>query len=298
MKDIAYHKPSSLAEALALKQSLGDEARFLAGGTDVMVQAHQKKLGSSALISLRGLSELKGVRLEGDTLLVGAATTLTELLGDPLIARHLPVLSDAARVMGSTQMRNVATVGGNVMSAAPSGDTLCPLLVLEAVCHLASAQGTRQVPMREMFLAPRQTAARADEVLTHLAVALPSAGGAASAGAFIKLSRRAALDLALINLAVQLSLSPDGASIAQARVAAGVVGPTPLRLPEAEEALSGAPPTAKTLERAAMSLGNSCSIRDSHRCAAWYREEMLRVLCRRAGALALQRLGISVEVAA
>jgi CO/xanthine dehydrogenase FAD-binding subunit len=296
MQDIAYHKPTSLDQALALKQRLGAEASFMAGGTDVMVQVGQKKLSCQALISLRGLKELRGVRLDGDTLLLGAATTLSEVLADPLLALHTPVLVDAARVMGSTQMRNVATVGGNVMSAAPSGDTLCPLLCLEAVCHLASPQGSRQVPMGEMFLAPRQSAARSDEVLTHLAIALPTAGGQASAGAFLKLSRRAALDLALINLAVQFWLSPDGAAIAKARVAAGVVGPTPLRLPEAEEVLTGAAPSAAILEQAAQSLGNSCSIRDSHRCAAWYREEMLRVLCQRAGALALQRLGVALEV--
>lgn len=298
MQEIAYHRPGSLAEALELKQRLGEQARFLAGGTDVMVQAHQKKLVCQAIISLRGLKELRGVRLQGDTLLLGAATTLSQVLADPFISQHLPVLSDAARVMGSTQMRNVATVGGNVMSAAPSGDTLCPLLCLEAVCHLASPEGTRQVAMNEMFLGPRQSAARSGEVLTHLAITLPTAGGRASAGAFLKLSRRAALDLALINLAVQLWLSPDGGSIAKARVAAGVVGPTPLRLVEAEQALTGAAPTADALARAAQSLGNSCNIRDSHRCAAWYREEMLRVLCQRAGARALQRLGIAVEVAA
>lgn len=298
MKDVAYYKPASLTEALELKRGLGQGAVFLAGGTDVMVQARQKKIAPQALISLRGIAELCGARLEGESLLLGAATTLSGILADPLIARHLPVLSDAARVMGSTQMRNVATVGGNVMSAAPSGDTLCPLLCLEAVCHLASTEGARQVPMHEMFLGPRRTAARPGEVLTHLAIPLPTAGGQASAGAFLKLSRRAALDLALINLAAQLWLGPDGGRIEKARVAAGVVGPTPLRLPEAEEALTGAPPTVATLERAAQNLGNSCSIRDSHRCAAWYREEMLRVLMMRAGALALQRLGISLEVAA
>jgi len=298
MKDIAYHKPASLTEALELKRRLGDGARFLAGGTDVMVQARQKKIVPEVMISLRGLAELRGVRLEGGSLLLGAATTLSELRTDSLVAQHLPALSDAAQVMGSTQMRNVATVGGNVMSAAPSGDTLCPLLVLEAVCHLASAEGARQVPMHEMFLAPRQTAAQPGEVLTHLAIPLPSAAGQASSGAFIKLSRRAALDLALINLAVQLWLSPDGRRIAKARVAAGVVGPTPLRLPEAEEALGGAAPTAEALERAAQSLGGTCNIRDSHRCAAWYREEMLRVLFMRAGALSLERLGVPVEVAA
>ncbi|MBI4800221.1 MAG: FAD binding domain-containing protein [Desulfarculus sp.] len=298
MKDVDYFKPASLAEALELKRGLGEGAVFLAGGTDVMVRSRQNKIAPQALISLRGIAELRGARLEGESLLLGAATTLSGILADPLIAQHLPVLTDAARVMGSTQMRNVATVGGNVMSAAPSGDTLCPLLCLEAVCHLVSPEGARQVPMHEMFLGPRRTAARPGEVLTHLAIPLPTAGGQASAGAFLKLSRRAALDLALINLAAQLWLNPDGTRIEKARLAAGVVGPTPLRLTEAEEALTGALPTAASLERAAQGLGNSCSIRDSHRCAAWYREEMLRVLLLRAGALALQRLGLSLEVAA
>ena len=146
MKDVAYFRPASLAEAFDLKERLGEEAIFLAGGTDVMVQTRQGKIMPRALISLRGLEELQGVRLQGDTLLLGAATTLSQILADPLLGAHLPVLLDAARVMGSTQMRNVATVGGNVMSAAPSGDTLCPLLCLEAVCHLASNRARAKCP--------------------------------------------------------------------------------------------------------------------------------------------------------
>ncbi len=289
MKDISYHKPITLEEALTLKRELGPGAHYISGGTDVMVLRRQRKLDPTALISLLHVGGLAGLRWEGEVLRLGAATTLCDILADRGLHERLPALTDAVRVMGSTQMRNVATMGGNVMSAAPSGDTLCPLLCLGASCRLVGEEGERLVPLDEFFVGPRQNAARPEEILTELVVPLP---GPRSSGAFIKLTRRAALDLALLNMAVQLWLSPDGARLEKARVAAGVVAPTPLRLCGAEEALTGQPATTATLERAAQAIGGECSPRDSHRCSAWYREEMLRVLLVRAASTALARLGL------
>ncbi len=293
MKHLDYYRPQSLDEALALKGERGAEALFIAGGTDVMVLGRQKKLDCAALISLRGLAELTQMKLEGDTFFLGAGVTLSRILNSPEAARHLPILHDAVQVMGSTQMRNVATVGGNVMTAASSGDTLGPLLCLEAVCRLVSAQGERRVPMHEMFTGPRVTAARADEILLGLDIPLPTSGDRKSSGCFIKLMRRAALDLALINVSVQLWLDEAGETIAKARVAAGVVAPTPVRLVESEEALEGAPLAEALKEQAAdHALGRSCRPRDSDRCSSWYREEMVRVLVPRAAGRALNRMGI------
>lgn len=298
MKDIAYHRPATVDEAVKLKDELGPKAVFVAGGTDVMVMHHQKKLAFEALISLRRLEELGGIRVEDGFLLLGPAVTLTQILASPLIQAHVPILRDAAKVMGSTQMRNVATVGGNVMSAAPSGDTLGPLLCLDAVCVLRSAKGERRVPMTEMFAAPRTTAAEPDELLTVLEIPLPHSDEMHSAGHFYKLTRRSALDLALVNMAVQLWLSPGEGRILKARVAAGVAAPTPRRLTECEETLTGAMPDPALLERAAQAMVGQCSLRDSFRCASWYREHVLKVMLVRSAATALARLGVNLDQAA
>lgn len=298
MRNVDYYKPKTLAEAMEAKGKMGPAAAFIAGGTDVMVAARQATPDYQALISLRNIAELSGIQVQGDTLHLGATTTLTQILKSDEVAEHLPVLHDAVQVMGSTQMRNMATVGGNIMTAASSGDTLGPLLCLEAVCRLVSPSGERRVPMDQMFSGPRSTAAEPDEILAGLDIPLPTAGGRRSSGAFFKLTRRAAMDLALINVAAQLWVSDDGATIEKARLAAGVVAPTPVRLYETEDYLAGAPVIEAIKEQtASLAVGRECRPRDSDRCSAWYREEMLRVMIPRAAALALSRMGVDLPQA-
>lgn len=296
MIDCQYHKPTTLAGALQLKADLGGGALFIAGGTDVMVMTHQKKLSYDALISLRHIPDMSGIEIKGDTMHLGAATTLSEILFSPVVAEETPILSDAVKVMGSNQMRNTATVGGNVMTAASSGDTLGPLLCLDAVCLLVSPQGERRVDMADMFVGSRTTAAEPDEILVSLEIPLPTSGGKISSGAFYKLTRRAAMDLALINVSAQLWLSDDRTTIVKARLAAGVAAPTPIRLIETEEELTGAPIEEALKEHtAARAVGRECKLRDSNRCSSWYREEALKVLLPRAASTALIRMGVEVE---
>jgi CO/xanthine dehydrogenase FAD-binding subunit len=145
--------------------------------------------------------------------------------------------------------------------------------------------------MEQMFVSARTTAAEPGEMLTALVIDLPEAGGLPSSGAFYKLTRRAAMDLALLNVSVQLWLNQDKTVIEQARVAAGVVAPTPVRLPECEKVLTGQAPGAKVFQTASQAAGGDCSPRDSNRCSAWYREELLRVLIERTAAVAYSRLG-------
>ncbi len=291
MRDCDYYRPTTLAEALEIKAARGEEALFVAGGTDVQVLRHQGRLDPAALISLRRLEELKGISAQGGTIFIGAGVTISELRQSELVADRLPILLDAARVMGSTQMRNVATIGGNLMSAASSGDTLPPLLALGALCHLAGPEGARVVAMDDFLTGPRQSAARPGELLTHLTVEVDRAD---QAGAFYKLTRRAAMDLAIMNLAVQLTLSPDRGLILGARVAAGVLAPTVVRLPQAEAALTGQPPELAVLLAAADCASGECTPRDSLRGTQWYRREMVCVLLPRVAARALGRLGVDL----
>ena len=285
MLQYQYLRPGSLDQALAMKAGGGPQARFVAGGTDVHVLRRAGRLEFSALISLRRLPELKGVRAEGDTIRIGAGCTLSELLQEPLVRRELPILCDALKVMGCTQMRNLATIGGNVMSAVSSGDTIPPLICLDARCLLVSAQGERRLPLDQFFTGPRQTAAREDELLLALELPRPKPD---QGGACLKLGRRAALDLAVVNLAVMLERGRDG-SIARARVAAGAVGPTPLRLRRTEEVLTGGRPGPELWQAAARAALGETQPWDDVRASRWYRREMIKVLLPRVIRAALER---------
>jgi CO/xanthine dehydrogenase FAD-binding subunit len=182
-------------------------------------------------------------------------------------------------------MRNLATVGGNVMSAVSSGDTIPPLLTLEAQCRLVSDKGERTVPLADFFPGPRQTQAQESEILATLELAAPAPG---CGMAFYKLGRRAALDLAVVSIAILLELGADG-NIAKARAAAGAVGPTPIRLYEAENVLTGAKPGDETFAQAAQAALSESSPWDDVRASRWYREEMIKVVFPRVARTALQR---------
>ncbi len=292
MEEFEYLIPKNLPEALALKSRGGPGACFVAGGTDVQVLRRAGRLHCQSLISLRRLAELKEIAQEGDTILLGAGATLSELLENELVRENLPILCDALEVMGCTQMRNLATLGGNVMSAVASGDTLPPLLCLEASCLLVSPRDRRRVPITRMFTGPRATAARPEEILLALEVPRPAPR---QYGAFIKLGRRAALDLAVVSLAALVSLDPEGRALEEVRLAAGAVGPTPLRLPGAEEILRGAAPEPEVLARAAAAAQEECSPWDDVRASRWYRREMIGVWLPRVVAKALARGGVEVR---
>jgi len=292
MEEFEYLIPKNLPEALALKARGGPGAVFVAGGTDVQVLRRAGRLHCQSLISLRRLPELKEIAQEGDTISLGAGATLSELLESALVRENLPILCDALEVMGCTQMRNLATLGGNVMSAVASGDTLPPLLCLEASCLLVSARDRRRVPITKMFTGPRATAARPEEILLALEVPRPAPR---QCGAFIKLGRRAALDLAVVSLAAQITLDRQNRTIQEVRLAAGAVGPTPLRLQGAEEVLRGAAPEPEVLARAAAAAQEECSPWDDVRASRWYRREMIGVWLPRVVAKALARGGVEVR---
>ncbi len=288
MKDYDYHLPTSMAEALRIKAGYGGKARFVAGGTDVMVLKRAGRLDFQALVSLRRVPEVTGIHEKAGSILIGGGVTLTQLMQSELVRHSLPSLHDAVSVMGCTQMRNLATMGGNVMSAVSSGDTIPPLMTLDAQCRLASAGGQRTVPLCDFFPGPRHTKAREDEVLVGLELPKP----APSCGmAFLKLGRRAALDLAVVSIAILLELEPGGGCIAKARAAAGAVGPTPIRLYAAERALIGAAPGEEAFASAAQAALEESSPWDDVRASRWYREEMIKVVFPRVAWTALERAG-------
>lgn len=230
-----YHRPTSLTEALKLLSTLGN--RLVAGGTDVLVQMQKRKLSSegelAGLVSLRRVRELQGINASDDTLTIGAGTTFTDILESELVRDWAPALTSAAEIFASPQIRNVATLGGNLCNASPAADAAPPLLVYDARVEATSAHGRRELGIDALFKAPGKTALNADEIMTAIHIPRPSPNAQA---VFLRRGR-IRMDVAVASLAMLLEL--DGDTCVNARVAAGAVAPTPLRLHGIEDMLTG-----------------------------------------------------------
>jgi len=281
-----YHRPTSLDEALALASAQPD-ARFVAGGTDVLVQIRRNRDAvPPALISLRSVEELTRIE-DGGRLRIGAATPLTDVVAHPRVVERYPALAEAIRSLGSRQVRNVATVGGNLCNASPCASTAPPLLVHEATLELHDAAGTREMPIGELFRGPGETDLRPGELLVAIVLDPPSPGTRAT---FLGKGRvHVDLDVASVAALVER----DGGRCTKARVAAGAVAPTPLRLLEVERLLEGSTldddVVARAAEKASAAIAPICDVRASD----WYRRQLTGVLLKRA----LARIAPAMEVA-
>lgn len=286
MHAFEYLRPETLEEALALLAGR-EEAVAVAGATDVWVGIQGKKIAPSALVSLRRIPCLAGIREEGGAVTLGAATTHAAVEDSALLRERLPALHRACSAVGSRQVRNVGTLGGNLCNAAPSADSAVPLLLYDAVCLARGPGGERAIPVAEFFLAPGKNALDPGEILVHIRVPAPTPSGRTYAD-YWKLTRRKAVELPILGVGVRVSLDGDGV-VRQARVALGVAGPTPLRARAAEAALEGRLLTRGSVAEAAEAAAQEAQVRDSWRGKAWYRRQMIRVLVprvlERAGAL-------------
>jgi len=275
-----YVAPTTLEEALETLHG-SDDVTILAGGTDLMPQS---KIGRtkirSTLMNIRRVAGLDSIARDGDAIRIGALATVTQMMNDPLVRRHLPVLVEACDHFASDQIRNSATLGGNVSNASPAGDTLVPLLVLDAEVELASASdaGTvwRRVPIADYFAGPGRTRRAASELLTGVRVPVPPAGHYAR---FFKFGTRPALDISAISIGIAGVL--DGGALSNVRVAFGAVAPTPVRARRTEQALEGQRLDAATIARAAETARDEVNPIDDVRASAWYRKELIHNMTRR-----------------
>jgi CO/xanthine dehydrogenase FAD-binding subunit len=274
-----YFAPTTLDEALALMREGG--ATVLAGGTDLMPQANAGRVEfQPTLLNIRRVSELAGVSNDGEAIRIGALVSVTELMEDALVRSRLPVLVEAADHFASDQLRNAATVGGNVCNASPAGDLLVPLLVLDAEVELASMHGgareIRRVPLREFFTGPGRTVRRAAELLAAIRVPRAPEGFVAR---FCKFGTRPALDISAVSIGI--GCARRGGVLRDVRVAFGAVAPVPMRAPRTEAALEGREPTARTFAEAADVAHDEVRPISDVRASEWYRRELIRNLTRR-----------------
>jgi CO/xanthine dehydrogenase FAD-binding subunit len=281
-----YLMPNSMDEAISLLVSHGERARFIAGGTDVIVKIKEGKITPQYLVSLRRIQELDHITYKEGELRIGALVTHRMLELSPIIRKEFPILVDAVTHIGSVQIRNVATIGGNVVNAVPSADGAIPLITLGAQVRLRGPKGERSMALEDLFIGPGQTLLEPGEILVEFIIPrLPPHTGAA----YVKHTRRAAMELPLLGVAVLLSLSDDLRACTDARIGLGVLAPTPMRARNAESVLKGQTITEDLLGVAARIAAEECKARDSIRGEAWYRREMVEVLVPRMARLALER---------
>jgi CO/xanthine dehydrogenase FAD-binding subunit len=274
-----YAAPRALGEALELLRD-GD-VTIVAGGTDVMPQSHSGKVKfGRTLLNVRRIPELAGIALDGDSVRIGALTTVTALLESALVRERLPILAAAADHFASEQVRNGATVGGNVCNASPAGDLLVPLIVLDATVELAAKPNgsveIRTMPLQAFLTGPGRTQRAAHELLTAVRVPLPPRG---FVGRFYKYGTRPALDIAAISIGIG-AVRRDG-GVENVRVVFGAVAPTPIRGAATERALDGQPLDATTIEAAAQAAHDEVRPISDVRASAWYRQELVRNMTRR-----------------
>ena len=271
----AYRRPTDLRAALTLLAS--DGSLPLAGGTDFAPMQRSGSINPATIVDLKSVPELRRVEVRDAHVVVGGCVTMAEI--GALRGAGIGALTDGANYVGGRQTRARATLGGNVARSSPAGDTLAPLLALDAVARVAGrGHGGRDIPLRSFFVGPGQNRLEPGEIITEIAV--PAAG----ASAYLRLTYRSWMDLAVSGVAVWIR--PDGSGVAEARVALCGVGPTPLLAPAAGAALAGSEPDVAAASRA---LESAAQPIDDVRGTAEYRLASLRPLLSRALATALSR---------
>jgi aerobic carbon-monoxide dehydrogenase medium subunit len=276
VKPFEYFAPENLDEAIEILQRHPD-AQVLAGGTDLLVQAKERSRPIQVLVSLRRIPELEVVT-HNETLSLGAMVTAARIAADPRILQDYTALSKGAGLIGSVQIRNMATVGGNVCNASPSADTAPALLVLGARAVLAGAQGERTLPLEDFFLGPGKTALQPGELLIRLEMPSPLV---CSGSFYLRHTPRAWMDLAFVGVSAAVQLGEKG-EILSSRIALGAVAPVPMRAYRTEERLTGCMPDETILDEASRLASSEIHPIDDLRASAEYRRHLAEVLTKRA----------------
>ncbi len=289
-----YLVPRSLTEALDMLAEYRGKARVIAGGTDVIPQMRHRDFEVEALVDITRLPGMDLIEEEGDEVFLGGIVTHAQVASSPLIKEKAGLLAEGAARVGSPQIRNIATVAGNVVSGQPAADTSIPLLALNARVTIASREGDRTLPLTDFFLGIGKTALDSSkEILTRIRF---KALGENEGGCYLRLSKRQALALPMLVCSCVVRVEPENRVIEEASIALGPVAPTPFRATQAEAKLRNAPITRETLDAASDISMGECTPRDSLlRGSCEYREEMVKVFVRRSLKGALEQAGFPIE---
>ncbi|MDP4127923.1 MAG: xanthine dehydrogenase FAD-binding subunit XdhB [Bacillota bacterium] len=288
MYDIkGYFEVETISEATTLLAS-NPNLKMIAGGTDVLIKLHGGQLKGAELLSLRKIKDLEGIRKSEDgTIVIGPMATFSMVFHNPILKDSIPILTEAAISMGGPQIRNIATIGGNVCNGATSADSASSLFALNARLKLQDKNGERVVPIREFYLGPGKVALNPGEILTEILIAPEDYKG--FGGQYIKFAMREAMDIATLGVAVVCKV--QNGNFDEVRIGLGVAGPTPLRCLEAEEYAKGKKISTETLVEIGKLAVKSTKARTSWRASKEYREHLVEELTQRALKIAVVNAG-------
>ena len=286
LRRFTYHEPKSMADAIDLLYSYGSAARLIAGGTDLIVKIKHGKDEPDHVISLRLVPGLDEISFNGGELRIGAMTTHSSIARSQAVRDHFSLLADAVENIGSVQVRNLATIGGNICNAAPSADTAAPLVALDAELLVEGPDGEKKIDIKDFYLGPNESALAKNEILKEIIIPELPVGACSR---YVKYSRRKAMDLPLLGMAVVVVPDSAGATCKEARIGLTLAAPTPLRTKAAEEYVTEKPLKREIWKEAGAVAVQESSPRTSFRTTADYRKRIIGALLPRVAFEALER---------
>ncbi len=276
----ALYEADSVEDAIRLRIE-HPEAQIIAGGSDVLVQMREGKRAGKELISIYMIDALRGVSLDDkENLRIGSLTSFSHITKDPLIQKYCNVLGEAVDQVGSPQIRNIGTIGGNTCNGVTSADSASTLFAWDAVIELTGKDGKRLLPIKDFYIKAGQVDIAPDEIQT--AILIPKESYENTYGHYIKYGLRNAMEIATLGCSVNVRLSADKKTIERCRIAYGVAGPVPMRCPSAEAVANGAEPSEKMADRFSRAVIDDINPRDSWRASKAFRQHIAVEMAKRA----------------
>ncbi|MBR4193814.1 MAG: xanthine dehydrogenase FAD-binding subunit XdhB [Oscillospiraceae bacterium] len=296
MYDIkALYEATSVQDAIRLRLE-HPEAQIIAGGSDVLVQMREGKRAGKELISIYMLDEMRGVSIdEEENIRIGSLTSFSHITKDPIIQKYINVLGEAVDQVGSPQIRNIGTIGGNTCNGVTSADSASTLHAWEAIVELTGKNGVRRLPIKDFYIKAGVVDIRAEEGEIQTAILIPKESYENCFGKYIKYGMRNAMEIASLGCSVNVRLSPDRKYIRRCRAAYGVAGPVPMRVPSAEAVANGSPLTRDMIDEFALAVLLDINPRDSWRASKAFRQHIAVEMARRALTESIERAGGVIE---
>lgn len=270
-----YERALSIKDAIEMFNTRKDRSSYMAGGTDLLVQIKQGKKRPEFVIDLKGIKEMDGISVKNEEIIIGSLTSIRSIEYSPIIKERIPLLRQAAEKLGSVQIRNKATLGGNICNASPAADTASPLLALDTKAIIYGDSDFREIDLNEFFLGPGETILKNGEILSSLKI---PANSSFQGYIYYKLSTRKAMDLSFIGVAILLEID-EKKIIRKARISLSAVSPTPIRSFSAEKILEGEILNEKIARESSEVSSRDCRPITDLRATAEYRRQMVRELC-------------------
>ena len=291
----ALYEAESVQDAIRLRLE-HPEAQIIAGGSDVLVQMREGKRAGKELISIYMIDEMRGVSIDADeNIRIGSLTSFSHITKDPIIQKYINVLGEAVDQVGSPQIRNIGTIGGNTCNGVTSADSASTLHAWEAIVELTGKNGVRRLPIKDFYIKAGTVDIRADEGEIQTAILIPKASYENTWGCYIKYGMRNAMEIASLGCSVNVRLSADKKTVDRCRIAYGVAGPVPMRVPSAEAVANGSPLTEAMIDEFALAVLRDIKPRDSWRASKAFRQHIAVEMARRALRESILRAGGVIE---